>query len=229
MADAIVAGAVGVCNTLHVCIVCGKGFYPKRTDRRKCCSRGCGTAFNGMQAALNKTGGRVFVRTIRKVCTACGKRHSQRGALCSAECRRPAYEARVSGVCRWCGVVFNRLSGEATRYMCSKSCADASASKARRAGRKARKALERGARTASRIDPIAVFERDGWRCKLCGRKTKSSLRGTCDLRAPELDHIQPLSLGGAHDWGNVQCACRGCNMRKGARPMGQLMLFPEVA
>ena len=65
---------------------------------------------------------------------------------------------------------------------------------------------------------IAVFERDGWRCQICGCDTPRELRG--DRRAPnapQLDHIIPMSKGGGHTWDNVQCACARCNNQKHAR------------
>lgn len=84
-----------------------------------------------------------------------------------------------------------------------------------------RRALERGV-TAERIDPIKVFERDGWRCHMCQCKTPRDLRGTYHDRAPELDHVIPLAAGGAHTWGNVKCSCRKCNAIKSDKPLGQL-------
>lgn len=93
----------------------------------------------------------------------------------------------------------------------------------RRIGKAKRRAVERGAK-AERIDPIAVFRRDKWRCKLCGCKTPASLRGTYEPNAPELDHVQSLADGGEHTWVNVQCACRACNLEKGARSLGQFHL-----
>lgn len=86
-----------------------------------------------------------------------------------------------------------------------------------------RRALERGAE-ADRIDPIAVFDRDGWRCHLCGGSTPRRLRGSHEPNAPELDHVVPLALGGRHTWSNVRCSCRRCNGIKGARALGQLAL-----
>lgn len=85
--------------------------------------------------------------------------------------------------------------------------------------RRARKAIE-----SESIDPIKVFDRDRWRCHLCGCKTPRRLRGTNEPNAPELDHIVSLADGGSHTWGNVACACRACNGAKGARSVGQLDL-----
>lgn len=110
---------------------------------------------------------------------------------------------------------------------CSLSCRREQAAQhkrdARRTAKAKRRAKMRGA-VADSIDPIAVFERDGWRCHLCKRKTKRSLRGTWQPMAPELDHIVSLSAGGQHVWSNVACACRECNHAKGAASVGQLGL-----
>jgi len=74
------------------------------------------------------------------------------------------------------------------------------------------------------INPIDVFERDGWRCQICGCKTPRKWRGTTNKRAPEVEHIVALSCGGTHTWGNVQCACRRCNALKGTATYGQINL-----
>ena len=65
------------------------------------------------------------------------------------------------------------------------------------------------------IDPLDVFSRDGWKCKLCDVDTPKELRGSYDDCAPELDHIVPLSRGGLHIISNVRCLCRSCNGIKG--------------
>lgn len=103
-------------------------------------------------------------------------------------------------------------------------CSDARAKANKGAARKAGKLRRRGAR----VEPVnlrAVLERDGWRCRLCGRKTPERLRGTFDPRAPEVDHIIPIAAGGEHAYRNTQCACRACNIAKGAAPLGQMRLF----
>jgi hypothetical protein len=57
----------------------------------------------------------------------------------------------------------------------------------------------------------AVFNRDGWTCTYCGQ-TDDRL---------ECDHIVPLALGGETTLANLTAACRTCNQRKGAKPLGQ--------
>jgi 5-methylcytosine-specific restriction endonuclease McrA len=76
------------------------------------------------------------------------------------------------------------------------------------------------------IDHVAIFERDGWRCQICGKPTPARWRGTHRSNAPELDHRVPITKRGAHAYGNVQCACRACNGWKSNRLcVGQLPLF----
>ena len=53
---------------------------------------------------------------------------------------------------------------------------------------------------------FAIYRRDGYRCRYCGRKTN-------DL---EIDHIYPISKGGKSTMENLQTLCHRCNKRKGA-------------
>lgn len=71
---------------------------------------------------------------------------------------------------------------------------------------------------------VDVFERDGYVCHVCQRKTLSRARivflglSRNHPRAATVDHFPvPLSKGGDHDWDNVRCACRKCNVERGAR------------
>ncbi|MFI9076051.1 HNH endonuclease [Streptomyces sioyaensis] len=70
---------------------------------------------------------------------------------------------------------------------------------------------------AERFDPSEVFERDGWRCYLCRVVTLPDA-DRYDPRKTTLDHVVPLAKGGSHTRQNTRCACRQCNVRKGARP-----------
>lgn len=64
---------------------------------------------------------------------------------------------------------------------------------------------------AEAIDPIEIFDRDGWSCRWCEQETPRGRRGSYEPNAPELDHIVPLARGGSHTWDNVCCSCRRCN------------------
>lgn len=150
------------------------------------------------------------------------KRDGQK--LCSVECSREhqlvkLYEVRVSNhvdetyACKECGLEFTPAFGNKHRSYCSDECRKRRSSRVNKARRRAR---IKGADQRDAIDPIEVCKRDGWRCQRCGAKTPKKLRGTIDDRAPEMDHVIPLALGGNHTWDNVQCLCRKCNREKGA-------------
>jgi 5-methylcytosine-specific restriction endonuclease McrA len=154
---------------------------------------------------------------------------------CSSECLikrstrrqqvRKNPERYATKPCLECGKLFTPVYGEYSKGRCSLECkAKAKArnvKKGRRVQKAKRRAVERGAEADS-IDPIKIFERDRWRCQLCGRNTPKALRGKNQPASPELDHIVPLSRGGPHTYANTQCACRECNGNKGATIMGQL-------
>lgn len=126
--------------------------------------------------------------------------------------------------CRTCGSAFKpTYTGGGLGSYCSEPCRQVAFNAGRRVERAKRKAVVRGA-TVESIDPLRVFERDRWMCQLCGVKTPRTKRGTYEPDAPELDHILPLSVGGAHAYINVQCACRRCNNTKSNRPAGQMLL-----
>lgn len=57
------------------------------------------------------------------------------------------------------------------------------------------------------IDREAIFERDGWLCGICGEPVEAS--------DATLDHIVPISLGGADQPSNVRLAHSTCNSRRG--------------
>lgn len=93
----------------------------------------------------------------------------------------------------------------------------------RRRQNKRRRAVKHGAH-ADDIDPDAIYERDGWRCGICGCKVDSDLPYPHSMSV-SLDHIIPLSLGGSHTKDNVQCAHLRCNISKGNRGQDQLLLI----
>jgi 5-methylcytosine-specific restriction endonuclease McrA len=54
-----------------------------------------------------------------------------------------------------------------------------------------------------------LFARDRHVCGYCGQQSAEA-----ELT---VEHIQPVSRGGRHEWTNVVTACRSCNTRKGNR------------
>lgn len=162
-------------------------------------------------------------------CIVCGDIFTQKrpsNIYCSARCRIKAktIEKRetVACECKECGAIFQKeIGGKGRSVFCSDRCARKNG---RRISRAVGKARLRGVRVEV-VDPIKVFQRDGWRCHLCGRKTPKERRGTYHKRAPELDHIVPLAKGGEHSYANTACACRECNLKKSDSVLGQPSLL----
>ena len=68
---------------------------------------------------------------------------------------------------------------------------------------------------------IDIYERDGWRCQLCGRKINRRLKHPHPY-SKSIDHIVPLSKGGEDAPINVQAAHLRCNISKSTGNGGQL-------
>jgi hypothetical protein len=222
-------------NRDYICEGCSATFRPKRSDRLRFCSREC--AFeNGGAGGTRRVWPSCKVRFSG--CELCAALFACRSAarFCGATCRTADAAARLRekhqslaalrppAKCRRCGDGFLPTHG---RVFCSTKC--------RRAthrgdhGTHRRRARNAGV-VYEPIDRLKVFNRDGWRCQVCGAKTPKRSLGTTRPDAPELDHRIPFALKGSHTWANVQCCCRRCNGTKaGSKIEGQLNLFPVAA
>jgi hypothetical protein len=224
-----------ITQTDHECKNCKQTFRPKRSERTTYCSRDCAFEYFNKLSALRAVMDVSYKVNVGK-CAWCKSRfYGQRfeKLCCSSECQSKYKKLKEINKnpqreCKECKSVFERQIDNLSQVFCSDTCRNESARRTYRKGKASRKALERGARTADNIDPIAIFERDAWRCQICGCKTPKSKRGTIHDKAPELDHIIPLSKGGLHSFDNVQCTCRSCNAKKSDAVYGQMLLFPAV-
>lgn len=184
------------------CVECGR-LFTKQHFQQKRCSRKCRLAYGSRRFREYKKGiGRHSGRVIRVQCKECGKEFEQRvhnriKDFCSKKCARKNWR---------------RLNPEKDAAMKAKQ----------RHVRRARKNGGNGT-PAELIIPRKVYERDGWRCGICGEKVDRKLRFP-HLMSACLDHIQPLAGGGTHTLGNVQLAHFICNSHKGANGGGQLRL-----
>jgi 5-methylcytosine-specific restriction endonuclease McrA len=219
---------------LVACQHCGALFYPPRFSAGVFCSRDCSFAYLHQRKTARLA---AIEASKHKQCVVCGTAFVGRSRIaqyCSVSCRRSAQtqryqaremarypERRAERTCKECGKLFAPEYGTWLRTYCSKECGDRSARRVERATRRARERLTR----VEIVDPLAVLAAYCWRCALCGTATPRSRRGTLHDNAPELDHIIPLALGGAHAIDNLQCLCRKCNIAKGATVIGQLRLF----
>jgi hypothetical protein len=212
------------------CEQCGKLWQSTRKGPRKYCSDNC------RKIAIKNQN-----RFKEKICVKCGKSFkTQNGAkYCSGDCYRQVFseerrKKRPVYQCRKCGKEFFRpKSPTASLIFCSRECAGTGIiGKAKRtdprAGNNYKRAKLYGVNYES-VNKVDVFERDGWRCQICGKLTPKEKRGTKCLNAPELDHRIPISRGGPHTYSNVQCSCHKCNSIKSNKySVGQLPIFGRI-
>lgn len=195
----------------------------------KYCSLACRNAAYRLAGSEARVGRVSYSRCFASYCGACRQpfvaRQARRacGPACEYTLAVLAAHARAARVtqCGECGSEYCALYGHGHAKLCV-PCADVRARMHKRTHRVARKARQRGA-TIEPVNPIKVFDRDGWKCRLCDLPTPRGKRGTYDDDAPELDHIVALAAGGEHSYRNTQCACRRCNLLKSDRPVSEML------
>ena len=69
----------------------------------------------------------------------------------------------------------------------------------------------------SSVTQNAIYDRDKGICYLCGNATFKEYENLPMNQRATVDHIIPLSKGGAHAFDNVRIACWRCNLVKGNR------------
>lgn len=209
----------------------GVEYKPKGGRPNKFCSDKCGDAFRNPPKPK-----RDIMPMLHLCCVHCGIAFTRRypQATCSSVCRGARLSEQLSGKkyrprltyereCTRCRRTFT--AGTALATLC-RYCVRA-VDPNRNHGKHEKRAKRAGVPYVYGISAEKVFERDGWRCHLCGCKTPKKLRGTYKPNAPEIDHIVPINAKGGspgHVWENVACSCHNCNMTKGARIVGQLRL-----
>ena len=82
-----------------------------------------------------------------------------------------------------------------------------------------RRALKKSTSTGAPVHLAEIAERDHHKCGIC-KKRVPDVKWPHPL-SPSLDHMIPLSRGGAHDPANVQLAHLRCNTAKGNRGGGE--------
>jgi 5-methylcytosine-specific restriction endonuclease McrA len=208
-----------ICKIVRHCVECRAPFYPKRTDRLTFCSRNCSQARQRADAEARK----AAVMQARAL-----KAEQARAATAARrEARAAILKPVFRHVCALCKTDFTAPNAQFRRF-CSRSCSRKAARIKHRAlhGSSTHRQRARLAGVAYEpVDPLDIMRRDRWKCQVCFRPAPQRLRGTNDPRAPELDHIVPLALKGPHTAANLQCACRSCNIAKGAQWQGQRRLF----
>lgn len=121
---------------------------------------------------------------------------------------------------RWEAPVAVPVSAEHQRSLWSLAYKANSDRKKRVSANTARHArrVRAAAGVAERFDPVDIYERDGWVCRLCGQGVDRDLAWP-EARSASLDHRIPLAAYGAHSAENSQLAHLICNIIKGARSL----------
>lgn len=210
------------------CAECGKEV--SRPDRRtqrfcseKCKKRASNRRQNRRRQPLRDPN--PLVRT----CLHCGGRFipARRDQVyCSRKtgkwCAIYAYQARKKAGeplrqvkqqlhCQECGTEFTALKANAR--WCSSQC------KNRNTGRVMSR-RRTGELPRVPYTDREIFERDGWRCHLCGKPVNRKVKRTHPDGAT-IDHIVPISLGGVDEPANVATAHWHCNHAKKVRALNE--------
>jgi hypothetical protein len=191
----------------HECLWCGKTFKNHKPGPC-CCSMEC-------RRALREDARRQKLLPIP---------HPDPAPYCVLPAGHPAVllaqpeykRLFVAGTCARCGTPFVAHSEVGIAAYCSRGCA-------RQSSKDRRRAAKRGG-ACERYRRVDIFERDGWRCHICGKMTKPRAHYLHPLAAT-IDHLVPLSRGGRDAADNVACAHRKCNTDRNATGPAQLLLL----
>jgi hypothetical protein len=155
-----------------------------------------------------------------RICEGCGVHYNAshcKQQYCSNPCRHKWARKKAMGE-NQCKTCHNRFTPTPDTYMdyCSHDC--------KRAAKRAdwiknntkRQSIVCAIPMSERVNTEEIFIRDNYTCQICGIKT-SREGGRYSADYPTMDHIFPISRGGAHVASNLRCACRRCNVSKGCR------------
>lgn len=220
-----------------LCVNCGNEFTPKAADRNKYCSREC--AFEHKKAKPKEKKEKVKTiclcicvicnkefngtRSDSKYCSdECSKEMNRRKELARSKERHEALGKKCQ--CKQCGIEFIPKYGSKHRSFCTDLCSKRHGHKQ---SKRKRKAILKKVEHVPYSDNY-IFKRDKWICHLCGEKVDPQYTGNHPMAA-SIDHLIPISLGGADAPYNVKLAHRKCNMAKGNRSYEnkpeQLLIF----
>lgn len=178
--------------------------------------RHCGLEFSGASAqkycggACAKAGrSRLDARRKAATCTRCGRVTQSQQTRQSGLCGRCRYaDGRVRVPCPRCGREFWPWSknDHARKFCCA--APGRGTGRHRRPSKVRREARERAARVET-VHRARVLASTGGVCGICWRPIESNYW--------HVDHIVPLSKGGAHSYANTQPSHPTCNIWKGDR------------
>lgn len=185
--------------TVKVCDVCHAEFAAGKHGGRYC-SQPC-RDIGWLRKLATRREERVAAK-IGRQCEACGHimpTFIRSDAIyCGPECQQAAWYARDADRLRIASRIWARANPES-----------------RKDAEHRRQARKFGT-DAESVDRKQIWVRDNGRCGLCSEEVDPALRRP-DPMSGSLDHIVPLSRGGAHRASNIQLTHLVCNLRKGVK------------
>lgn len=127
--------------------------------------------------------------------------------------KRIVYKQQSFFICPECGGLFY----DRRRKYCSEKCLSRAMS---RNGEMKRRSRTKKQLVDKNITLKSLFDRDHGVCYICGEQCDWNdyyYKGETFIAGdsyPSIDHVIPLSKGGAHSWLNVKLSCRKCNYLK---------------
>lgn len=187
------------------CAVCGTRIAANQSSRAAPTCRSCRWA---VHRASRPHGRARYLKGCR--CETCRAANT---VACGDRVGRKA----TARPCAICGTAFtSRIPHEVL-------CSDACRRVRKREHDQFRRALRRTA-SVSRVNPLDIYERDGWRCHICHRPILRD-KAWPHPRSRSIDHLIPLTRGGNHEPANVKAACLRCNLSKGNRGGNEQLLL----
>lgn len=201
----------GPCPECGGIVVYGGVGAPKKFCSRKCCLKSNNRRTNRKRLGVGLS--------APMLCGFCGDAFiaSKRNAVyCSRKCYlagnklRPKFSPKESP-CANCGAVFStkRYDHRFCSIICRKRFDGRERARRRRSGK-----------SECDYSDAEIFERDGWRCHLCGLRIRKNL-SRMHPRGATIDHLLPLILGGEDVKANVAASHRECNVAKNRSAMGE--------
>lgn len=198
------------------CVTCGSSFTAKRAARY--CGYKCRPSYTSkLKPAEDRD------------CIICGATYQGRARTCSQECRtidrkreKKAYRDRADNQAK--AKAYHKQYREDNPERIKElreAWQDANPDKVRKSRRAARIARQNAPKGIPYED-TQVFIDDNWTCCLCHKPVDKSSTVADSPWAPTLEHLTPISRGGADCRTNVALSHRRCNYMKHRRTMDEI-------
>lgn len=225
------------------CAHCGVAFTPLRHSTRgvrRFCSEICSRNRASKERSAIKRAERVKNGSVFTHCVDCGRRlELGQRKFCSLSCNQFFSGAVKRGPWPKLICAFSQCDVEFTQHTVQQTCCSEAHGKrhynerriasgnrwyrrtdSARDAEHRKRAIKAGASTGAPVRLAYIAERDGYKCHLCSKKVNMKLKAPHPM-SPSMDHVIPLSRGGAHDPVNVSLAHLRCNTAKNNRGSGE--------